>query len=113
MAAKPHRLPAEGRSKYGSMQHRIDAVLAMRTGLAKIHRKRAIAEHGVKRHAEAHRVVAVGRDHLPRKFAPCSKPAHIPFKRKLLSRGDLVPDASAHDRIDPFQGAGPGNRPPP
>lgn len=69
MSAAAKSLPAKGRSEQRPMQHGINAVLAMRTGLAEIHRKGAIAKHCVKWHPQEHGVVAVGRDYLPGKFA--------------------------------------------
>ena len=87
------------------MLHEVETVLSMGTGLAEIHRQGAVADHRMQRDPEAHGVIAIGCYHLPGKLTAGPETTDVTFKREFLSRGDLMPNASAHDWIDPFKSA--------
>ena len=85
------------------MLHYVEGVLAEPTFLTEIDRKRAVADNSVQRRTEAIDIEAVGGNRLPRKFTPSAEPTDVTYERKLSARCDLMPNACAHYRVDPFK----------
>src|SRR4029078_1852937 len=102
-------LPAELHAHHWPMFDKVEVVPAEPTVLTVVNGERAIADHCVERSSEAMDVEAVGSDHLPGEVAASAEAADISFEHKLLVCSNLMPDASSHEGIDPFEVARAGD----
>src|SRR4029078_5618939 len=76
-------VPAEGNAQNWAVLDPVEAVAAMRAGLAIVDRQRAIADDAAHPGVEDVHVEAVGGDRLPGEVAPRSEAAHIAFEVEL------------------------------
>src|SRR6476619_4083459 len=102
-------LPAEPHAHHRPVLHIVNAIFPEPAILTKVYGERAITDHQMKWIFEAMDVEAVGPDHLPREVAASAEAADIAFEHKLLVWGNLMPDASSHERVDPFEVARAGD----